>query len=179
MVARIVSYMVQQGIPTEDPNLLQVLKDIQSYWECTVQNKQTWKLMIHDINRLAVIQAITAKIIRLQDHLCLAVAYMSVDLKVQVVGDVCDSTIGIGNTMKTMHRIDECLASILKNPNAREQADKFQELTIQMKRGLEYYIEQVKVGNIVRNEEFEDQIEKCQSKIEETVSAMNQSNKTR
>ncbi|KAH9193418.1 hypothetical protein AeNC1_004604 [Aphanomyces euteiches] len=181
MVVRVLSFIIRHGIPTEDSNLLQVLKDIQRFYESTLQNTQTCKLMTHDFHRLAAIQDITVTIVRLQDRLCLAVEYLNVNLKLQVVGDVYDSTFGIENMMKTMRHIDECLAMILKNSNIREQADKFQELTIQMKRGLEYYIYQVEVGNIARNEEFEGQIEKCQYKIEETVRAMNnnKANKTR
>ncbi|KAH9088105.1 hypothetical protein LEN26_019667 [Aphanomyces euteiches] len=44
---------------------------------------------------------------------------------------------------------------------------------------MEYYMDQVEVGNISRNEEFEHEVKKCQSKIEETVRAMNQTSKSR
>ncbi|KAH9142285.1 hypothetical protein AeRB84_013632, partial [Aphanomyces euteiches] len=161
MVGRIMNYMIQDGIPMQDSNLLQTLHDIKLFWESTLQTTHPWKLFIYDNCRQAAVH----------------VEYMGVHLNVQVVGSFSDAAMGIENMMKTMRHLDHCLESIMNFSHFRQQTDKLLELTIQLKRGLEHYMRQVDVGNIERNKVFEVEVMRCQNQIEERASTIAQPSK--
>ncbi|KAH9113522.1 hypothetical protein AeMF1_012291 [Aphanomyces euteiches] len=129
--------------------------------------------------RQATIQVINTKIVRLQDRLRQAANYLNVDLYIQVVGYVNDRTAGFKSMIETMNDLDKRLEAIANLPSLRQQMDKFDELKIQMQRGLEHYTRQVEVENITQNKEFEYQIKICQNQIEDTAKIMSQKNKTR
>ncbi|KAH9159508.1 hypothetical protein LEN26_002306 [Aphanomyces euteiches] len=178
-VGHIIDQLFEFGIPNDVSSLLQTLTDIQNYWQSTLEMTKSWKLFTHDDDRLVCIQSITTNITRLQDLLFHDAKSLNIDLKVQVVGNVLDSTVGIQSMMKTMHSLNESLASIARIPRMREQTDKLLELAIQIERGLEHYQRQVNFGNIERNHEFETHTKSCQYKIEKTSKGIYQTNKIR
>ncbi|KAG9399820.1 Fibroblast growth factor receptor 3 [Aphanomyces cochlioides] len=159
LVGRIVDHMMRDEVLTESSKLLEILEEIQRLWESTLQTTQTWKLNFNnDSHRF------TAIIGLLQDRLRQAVAPLNVDMKVRVVGNIRDSTFGIGNMIDAMDSLHTCLSNY---SDKRQQLDKLYDLAIQLQRGLEYYKRQVDIGNIVRDEVFEDLVKRCENQIAE------------
>ncbi|KAH9102415.1 hypothetical protein LEN26_015545 [Aphanomyces euteiches] len=179
VVVRIVRHMIYYGIPNEDYNLRQTLEDIHEYLLLKFHTVQAWKLYTNHCYRQFSVQVITADIVRLQDRLLRAAAYLNEDLHVQVVGNVNDSVVGIGAMLETMRCIDECLESIEKIPEVRQQTDKLQDMAIQMERGMEYYEHQVHLGNFPRDIAFERQVQACQSQIVKSAQVFSQTNQIR
>ncbi|KAH9147574.1 hypothetical protein AeRB84_008857 [Aphanomyces euteiches] len=179
IVGRIVNQLNIRDEPMQDFNILQIFEEIRVYLQSTLRSTPTWKLLIYSSQRQATIQVINTKIVRLQDRLRQAANYLNVDLYIQVVGYVNDRTAGFKSMIETMNDLDKRLEAIANLPSLRQQMDKFDELKIQMQRGLELHTRQVEVENITQNKEFEYQIKICQNQIEDTAKIMSQKNKTR
>ncbi|KAH9119533.1 hypothetical protein LEN26_011590 [Aphanomyces euteiches] len=179
MVGRIMHHMRQHGIPNQDSNFLQSLKDIEVYWQVALERTKQWKLSTKDSQRQASIQTMSKNIVRLQDRLCRAIAYLNIDLKIQVVGSVDDKTVGIESMLETMQSLDKCLQTIIAMSHVRQQSDNFEELAVQMERGFEHYKQQVDLGNIKQDEHFEGRVQSCQSQIGKVASVLSQAYSSR
>ncbi|KAH9131865.1 hypothetical protein AeRB84_021580 [Aphanomyces euteiches] len=171
MIERIVRHVMSKGPPSEAPDLVPTLKDIETYWETTLMSMQTWKIQLNDPYCLAKIQIIGDEIFRLQDRLLQVTENLHVHLKIQVVGTIDDLRYDVGNLMNKMATIAKCLESIAGIADLQQQQDSLLKLAIQFQRSPE---REVALGNIPRINDFQELVEFCKDQIGVTAQVLSE-----
>ncbi|KAG9398902.1 hypothetical protein AC1031_013986 [Aphanomyces cochlioides] len=153
--------------------LLNVFKEIKTYFQTTFVTNSPWTLQLSD-GVQSKLDDIRGMLSYHQRNLIQAAAHFSINLNIQVVGSIDDLRYDLGNMMDKMNSLANHLQFIMMDPHLRQQKDALVQLVIQMQRGLEYYQSQVTLRNIPKVVAFENQVKLCLVQIEDSVRTISQ-----
>ncbi|KAH9123489.1 hypothetical protein AeMF1_005532 [Aphanomyces euteiches] len=162
MVESILRHMQQHGYQNQ---LLSALKNINQVLGAKIVSINLWKFQLTEI------QEIRAEMTKLQNGLRQVTEDLQLSFNAQVVGKIQDFRQDNKNMMDKLDRLDSLLesTSIAETSEPRQKKDLLVDLLIQLQRGLDHYERQLSLGNIQRDDNFENQVERSYQRVEAMV----------